>query len=482
MADGTSLSAGSFLEKTRARKTEEVAARRAVVSAAALADRATPTTRSLRAALARPRVRAILELKRRSPSEGSLAAEVTPADVVRAYDGVADAISVLADSAFDGSLDDVAEVRALSKLPLLCKDFVLGPDQVLEARVAGADAGLLVLALVNDDVARACLRQAEQLNMDILVEVHNAEELERAIALGAPVVGINNRDLGTLSIDLGTTERLAARVPADRVLVGESGVRGRADVERLAPHVDALLIGSAPMRAADRFDAVRSLLGPRMKVCGLGHPDDARHALACGARFGGLIFAEGSPRYVDDRRASTIVEAAASLPWVGVFRGASPDDIERRQQMLGLCAVQLHDPSAALVETVRAVLPTSVEVWAAVGVDDKGPIAAASPHADRLIFDRAKRSATGDAATGGTGERIPTRLLNDLALHGHLLAGGLSPANVNNVRGLDVYCLDASSSIELTGPSPRRKDPAAMLTLLDNLRAPCRADVPAEPS
>lgn len=475
MADGSPDAEGSFLARTRARKTEEVAARRREVSAEALADSATPTTRSLKGALARPRLRAILELKRRSPSEGSLAPSATPTDVIADYEGVADGLSVLADSAFDGSLDDVAAVRAQTALPILCKDFVLGPDQVLEARVAGADAALIVLALVDDEVAKACLAQADRLGMDVLVEAHDAQELERAIALGAALIGINNRDLGTLSIDLGTTERLASLVPDDQTLIGESGVRDRVDVERLAPHVDGLLIGSAPMRAADRFDAVRALMGPRMKICGLGHPDDARHARSIGARYGGVIFADGSPRQVNSAQAKLIAEAAPDLPLVGVFRGADVDAICQRQASLDLVAVQLHDAAPSLVAAARERLPAHVEVWAAVGVDEDG-VVAPPPKADRLVFDRARRDATGKAQTGGTGLRIPETVLASLDLDGHLLAGGLSPTNIEQVRDAGAYCLDASSSIELSGPAPRRKDHAAMTELMTQLRPACRSD------
>jgi indole-3-glycerol phosphate synthase / phosphoribosylanthranilate isomerase len=222
-----------------------------------------PRPRDLAAALAAPGPRFILECKAVSPSEGPLRLGLDPVEVARAYSGVADAISVVTDGPFfGGDLSMLAAVRLHCAVPVLCKDFVVSPYQVVEARALGADAILLMLSVLGDDEAYGCLSLAASLGMDCLVEVHDEAELARAVALPAPIIGINNRDLRSLRVDLAVTERLAPRVPGDRLLVSESGIRARADVARLEPLVDAFLVGSALMRRADLAAAARELVCP----------------------------------------------------------------------------------------------------------------------------------------------------------------------------------------------------------------------------
>jgi indole-3-glycerol phosphate synthase/phosphoribosylanthranilate isomerase len=209
-----------------ARKRHDVAARLEGVTLEALRAKAVPTEKSLKAALARPGARFIMEVKRVSPSEGTLRQGADPAAIARAYRGAADAISVLVDGPyFGGSYDDLAAVRAEFSGPILAKDFVIDPRQVPEARIHGADAVLAMLSVLDDDQAAQVMAEARRLGMDVLVEAHDEAELRRALGLGAEIVGINNRDLKTLKVDLATTERLAPMVPKDRVLVAESGIR-----------------------------------------------------------------------------------------------------------------------------------------------------------------------------------------------------------------------------------------------------------------
>src|SRR5439155_6532692 len=160
---------------------------------------------------------------------------------------------------------------------------------------AGADSMLVMLLLVDDERAREMVGEAQRLDMDALVEVHDDAEMRRALALGAPLIGINNRDLRDLSIDLATTERLARLAP-DRVLVSESGIHVRADVEQLAPLVDGFLVGSSLMRAAEPAQAARALIFGRTKLCGLN--SGACLSAARPAAFAGFVFVDGSPRQV----------------------------------------------------------------------------------------------------------------------------------------------------------------------------------------
>jgi indole-3-glycerol phosphate synthase len=206
----------------------------------------------------------IAEVKRRSPSKGDLAAITDPAGLARQYAaGGAAAISVLTEERrFGGSLDDLRAVRDAVGIPLLRKDFMVEPYQVLEARAAGADLVLLIVAALDDDALRRLHDQARELGMAVLVEVHDEPEAERAVALGAELVGVNARDLRTLAIDQDVFGRLAPLIPDDRVKVAESGIFGAVDVERhVAEGADAVLVGEALVKDGDPEGAVRAMTG-----------------------------------------------------------------------------------------------------------------------------------------------------------------------------------------------------------------------------
>lgn len=209
-------------------------------------------TRPFAGALHEPgRVKVIAEIKRASPSEGPIAPGADAAEVARRYEaGGAAAISVLTSARdFAGSLLDLARVRAVTDLPLLAKDFFVDPYQVVEARAHGADAILVLLALVEDDLARDLIQAAEDHQMDVLCEVHNEAELRRALGLGCPLIGVNARDLATLSVDPTDQRRLLGAVPAGYVAVAESGVASRADLDAAgAAGASAALVGTALMR------------------------------------------------------------------------------------------------------------------------------------------------------------------------------------------------------------------------------------------
>ena len=201
---------------------------------------------------ATPRPALVMECKSASPSRGTLRADYDPVALARAYAPWASAVSVLTEpDRFNGSFDDLAAVRAAVDVPVLCKDFIVDPVQVLAARSLGADAILLMLSVVPDDVHAELAALAHRLGMEVLTEVSTPEEMHRAASLGAAVVGINNRDLRTLATDISRTEEYAPLAPAGTVLVGESGVETADDVRRLAGLVDALLVGSALSSAPD---------------------------------------------------------------------------------------------------------------------------------------------------------------------------------------------------------------------------------------
>jgi indole-3-glycerol phosphate synthase len=214
-----------------------------------------------------PGVSVIAEVKRRSPSKGELAEIAEPAILAEAYArGGAAAISVLTEERrFGGSLADLRAVRAAVDVPVLRKDFIVTPYQLLEARVAGADLALLIVAALDDDTLRRLHDEARELGLTVLVEVHDEAETERAVALGAELIGVNARNLRTLDVDPGTFGRLAPSVPDDRVLVAESGIAGPDDAARFAElGARVVLVGEALVRHGDPEAAVRALAeGPR---------------------------------------------------------------------------------------------------------------------------------------------------------------------------------------------------------------------------
>jgi indole-3-glycerol phosphate synthase len=256
----------SILAEILAAKADEVAVARAARPAAELERAIAGAPRSLRAALRRPagqRVRAIAEIKRASPSAGPIRPGADPAAIARDYAAAgAAAISVLTDRRyFDGDLGFLAAVRAAVALPLLRKDFLIDPYQVVEARAAGADAVLLIVAAVDDGALAVLLAESRRLGMDALVEVHSEAECERALGAGAELIGVNHRDLATFTMDMGLTARLRAVVPADLVLVAESGIKTAADVAAMAAAgADAILVGESLMRAPSPGEALRALL------------------------------------------------------------------------------------------------------------------------------------------------------------------------------------------------------------------------------
>jgi len=258
----------SILDKILAKKRDEVAAAKLARRIEFVTrDAATmPATRGLRAALNRTvdqPVRVIAEIKRASPSAGPIRPDADPVAIARAYAAAgARAISVLTDRTFfDGELGFLGLARAAVDLPLLRKDFLIDAYQITEARAAGADAVLLIVAALDDAQLRDLHAQARGLRLDVLVEVHDEAEADRAVAAGAELIGVNHRDLSTFTIDMSLTGRLATRLPAGTVLVGESGIKTSADVRALgAAGAHAVLVGETLMRAPSPGAALSELL------------------------------------------------------------------------------------------------------------------------------------------------------------------------------------------------------------------------------
>ena len=300
---------------------------------------------------------------------------------------------------FQGSFDFLPIVSQIAPQPILCKDFIIDPYQIYLARYYQADACLLMLSVLDDEQYRQLAAVAHSLEMGVLTEVSNEEELERAIALGAKVVGINNRDLRDLSIDLNRTRELAPKLGHNVTVISESGINTYAQVRELSHFANGFLIGSALMAHDDLNAAVRRVLLGENKVCGLTRPQDARAAYDAGAIYGGLIFVTTSPRCVSVEHIADVVDKA---------------------KVLSLAAVQLHGNEDQLyIDTLREALPAHVAIWKALSVGETLP-ARDFQHIDKYVFDNGQ---------GGSGQRFDWSLLNGQSLGNVLLAGGLGADN-----------------------------------------------------
>jgi indole-3-glycerol phosphate synthase / phosphoribosylanthranilate isomerase len=270
-------------------------------------------------ALSRPGLGAIAEIKRRSPSAGELRPDADPALIAPAYASAgASAISVLVDERFGGSWDDLRAARAATGAPLLAKGFFSTAEHLRTAREAGADAVLLLLRDLDDAAVAALIAEAAGLGMDALVEAHDRHELGRAVALEAPIVGINARDLSTFRIDRGAQLELVGRAPRDRIVIAESGIESRAQAAAAElAGADAVLVGSALMRAPDPAEKLRELVSrPLVKVCGLTREEDVAVAAEAGADLAGFVLAPESPRAT--REVLPVPETMLSVAvWVG---------------------------------------------------------------------------------------------------------------------------------------------------------------------
>ena len=367
-----------------------------------------------RDALAQPGLGAIAEVKRRSPSAGDLRPDANPAELASAFERTgASAVSVLVDERFAGTWDDLRAARMAASLPLLAKGFFSTRDHLETAKAGGADAVLLLLRDLDDGKTRELLAVAGELGLDTLVEAHDAEELARATALGAPVIGLNARDLGTFEIDRRGQLELIARAPRDRVVVAESGILNRAHgaAAELAG-ADAVLVGSALMRAADPAGKLADLLRrPYVKVCGLTNVEDIAVAAEPGADFAGFVLAE-SPR-----RATAPLPVPDTMLSVSVFVGETEE--------AGTDLKQLY-PQENGHRARDGVLLRGNDVVAQV--KDLPWLEEDDGH-----WEQAAR------AEG----RV-------------LLAGGLGPENVRAaIEAVDPWCVDASRSLEA---SPGIKD------------------------
>lgn len=424
-----------------------IAERKAQQPLASFIDEVQPTERDFYQALSGKPTKFILECKKASPSKGLIRPEFDLDLIAGVYKNYAAAVSVLTDEKyFQGDFDYVTKVRSIVHQPVICKDFIIDEYQIYLARLHQADATLLMLSVLDDAEYIALAKVAHSLNMGVLTEVSNEEELERAITLDAKVIGINNRDLRDLSIDLNRTKEIAPQIPEDRIVISESGIYNNQQVRDLANYANGFLVGSSLM-SQDNVDlACRKLILGENKVCGLTRPEDAKAVYANGAIYGGLIFAPKSPRCLNLATAQDVI-AAAPLAYVGVFVDEQVYLVAQLANHLGLAAVQLHgNEDHSYIAMLKVLLNKGIEIWQAHGISEQasdGSIVLNTAHVDRYLVDSKVAG-----QSGGTGQTFDWSVLSQADCSNVMLAGGLTPDNVQQAAKLGCLGLDLNSGLE----------------------------------
>lgn len=447
---------------------------------------AQPGPRSLLTALQHKRhIRLIAEVKRASPSKGLLAPHLDPVALARTYEmyGAA-AISVLTEPHFFlGSPDHLMAIKQAVSVPVLRKDFIIDEYQVYEARAWGADAILLICAILDDIQLRHLLNRAHALGMYCLVEVHSREEAQRAVAAGAAIIGVNSRDLVTFQIHPYLIRELRPLIPPDRVVVAESGIHHAADARRLARYdVQAILVGESLVVSQDIPAQMRSLLRGanediQVKICGLCTPEHMRAAITAGADMLGLMFYEPSSRYIDPHQARTLLESVEngdavganesrparmiSPDIVGVFVNKDAACINEVAQQVGLHVVQLHGDEPP--EFCHSIARPVIKALRLQDMSDIGKVRAYREVAWRILLD------TPAPGWGGTGMIHDWTLARSASQEAPmLLAGGLTPENVAAaIQQVHPWGVDVSSGIETNG----QKDTSKIRSFIERVRA-----------
>ena len=457
----------NVLEKIVLDKQAEIAQRKIDLPLEQFVAGLTPSERSFYAALAQPNAGFILECKKASPSKGLIRAQFNLDEIIAAYAPYAACISVLTDEKyFQGKFEYLQYVRAKVTQPVINKDFFIDPYQVHLARYYGADAILLMLSVLDDNTYTELASLAEHYQLDVLTEVSNAEEVQRAVDLKAKIIGINNRDLRDLSTDLATTEKLVPLIKQhathDYVIISESGIYSHQDVKRLAPLVDGFLVGSALMAQPDVTLATKQLIYGSVKICGTTSVEIAQLIKDSPASYAGLIFAKQSKRIVSLAKAKQIIEAVP-FNYVGVFVNAPVQQVADYANSLGLSAVQLHgQEDQAYINSLKLMLHATCQLWLAKGVSDS------LPTMDELHVDGFLLDCQVGKQSGGTGQSFNWQLLSQLKDKSQvILAGGLNPQNIKDAAAYAVAMLDLNSGIE---SSPGIKDPQKITQTFSVLR------------
>ena len=409
----------------------------------------------------------ILECKKSSPSLGDFCPDFNLEKIVSCYNDRADAISVLTEEFFfKGSFEYLKQVRKLTEKPLLCKDFIIAKEQIEIAKKIGSDAVLLMLSVLTFDKFLELYEFAKTLNLDVLTEVSNEVEAKFAIEHHIDIVGINNRDLRTLKIDLSNAKKLYPLFPDNTVVISESGIKTHRDIVNMLP-LKNFLIGSALCSEIDIDIKANTLLYGFNKLCGLTDKEGIETAINNKFSLAGLIFAEKSPRCINLEQAAELALNPiykSKINFCGVFKDAEITSVIEIASKLCLKFVQLHGKeSPDYIKTLHEKCP-QLTIIKALGMNES------LSHEDLVLFKEYAATADYlllDSKNPGSGKEFDKSLIPDFINKDKtIISGGIGPSNIASILTLNFCGVDCNSCLE---SAPGKKDPVLVRELFNRI-------------
>ncbi|WP_343190474.1 bifunctional indole-3-glycerol-phosphate synthase TrpC/phosphoribosylanthranilate isomerase TrpF [Buchnera aphidicola (Mollitrichosiphum nigrofasciatum)] len=381
----------------------------------------------------------ILECKKYSPSHGLLRNKFDLPKITNIYKKYASAISVVTDEEFfKGSFKNLLLVRNNVHQPVLCKDFIIDKYQIYLARYYKADAILLMLSILNDAQYIYLSNIAKKLNMGILTEIYDINEMHRAQNLKAKVIGINNRNLNDLNINIQNTQKIAPLISKKTIIISESGINSFKQIKKLRKMVHGFLIGSYLMKKKNIDHAIKRLIFGNNKICGLTNTQDAICSEKNGAIYGGLILCKNSPRKININKAKKII-SNTNLKHVAVFQNNTARYIINVCKKINLYAIQLHgNETQEYINNIRRNISSKIKIWKSIPIINSFPNLKFI-HVKKYIFDN---------IIGGSGNTFNWSILKNKKINNIFIAGGLNIDNCKIALKFDCFGLDFNSGIE----------------------------------
>ncbi|WP_343189622.1 bifunctional indole-3-glycerol-phosphate synthase TrpC/phosphoribosylanthranilate isomerase TrpF [Buchnera aphidicola] len=397
------------------------------------------STRNFYNSFNKKKISFILECKKKSPSLGLLRKNFNLFDISNIYKKYASVISVVTEEKyFGGNFKNLSIVSNLVKQPILCKDFIIDEYQIYLARYYQADAILLMLSILHDNEYIYLSNIAKKLNMGVLTEINNIDEMKRAIKLKSKIIGINNRNLNNLSIDLNITKKIAPLIPKKNIIISESGIDSFKKIRKLKKIVNGFLIGSYIMKKKNIKNTIKSLIFGNNKICGLTRKKDAIISEKSGAIYGGLIFCNNSVRKININLAKKIINSS-NLKYVAVFNNNSIQEIIDICNKINLQAIQLHgNETQKFINNLIKKINPKIKIWKTFIINNKFP---------KMNFNFIKHYLF-DNNKNNNKKTFNWSILKNKNIENVFLAGGLNEKNCKKVMKFNCFGLDFNSGLE----------------------------------
>ncbi|MDP2643192.1 MAG: anthranilate phosphoribosyltransferase [Candidatus Peregrinibacteria bacterium] len=385
----------------------------------------------------------IAEIKRKSPSKGMIAEQdFLPSKIAKNYEkSGADAISVVCEkNFFGGSLKYMKQARKNTYFtPILCKDFIIHEYQIYEARKYGADAILLIAAILTETKIKKFTGIAKDLNMDVLCEVHTFEELQKVLKTTVKIIGINNRDLRTFEVDLKTTERIAKHIPKDRLIVSESGIFTKEDIKNLPKRTNAILVGTSLMKGTP----VQKLVSTKIKICGVRTGEVAKFCEKNGVDFVGLNFVPTSKRKIDEKKLQELSKYLKNTKKVGIFQNQPLKEVNNLSKNLDFIQLCGNESIEYIKKCKKPVIKT-------IPLKNSDDVALAEKYYQHVTF------ICFDGVNPGSGKSFDYVLIKDFD-HPFFISGGINSGTLNSAMQTAPICIDIASGVETGGQIDTKK-------------------------